>query len=702
MKNEFAKKNVWFFPTLLCIAVSSALLNFLLSFLARLAGVPLYMDCIGTIFAALIGGPLPAVLSAILTGVLNSFINVDSPYFALVGALIAVAISFARREKRFRSVRGLLTLWVTISVIGALFGSLLTWLLYGFDIGGVVSAPVARKFYGDGKMPKLLAQILSESAINFVDKAIALLVALGIFGVLPERFSVRVAKLLHLENGSHSFSDFRHSLLGKVVLVVAVAEVLLGMVASGICYYVYREVSIRKYTDICRGVTGVAATQIDPERVDDYLALGWDAEGYAETEAKLVRILENFPEVAYIYAYRIQEDGCHVVFDPDPEGLKPGEIQEFDESFEAYLPTLFAGGEIAPIITNDTYGWLLTVYQPIFSSSGRCVCYVASDISMANIVTDEASFLAKMLSLFFSASILVMCVMLVMVNERIVHPVNAMATASAQFAYDTDEERSESLARLEELNIRTHDEIENLYTAISQTAEDSTRYIRAIKEQSDKISRLQEAVILDFAEMVEARDQCTGDHIKKTSFYVRGIAEQMKKEGKHTDILTDDYIEKLIRSAPLHDVGKIKISDLILNKPGRLDEEEFEQMKTHTIEGKNILTKTSTHATDEEGYFNEAIEMANSHHERWDGRGYPNGIGGENIPLSARIMAVADVFDALVSRRSYKEPFSFEKAVSIIREESGTHFDPDVVESFLNVCEELYRKGQAQTEKKTD
>ena len=144
-----------------------------------------------------------------------------------------------------------------------------------------------------------------------------------------------------------------------------------------------------------------------------------------------------------------------------------------------------------------------------------------------------------------------------------------------------------------------------------------------------------------------------------------------------------------MRSAPLHDVGKIKISDTILNKPGKLTEEEFELMKTHTTEGRDILTKTSGIALST-GYLREAIDMAYCHHERWDGTGYPSRLKGSDIPLSARIMAVADVFDALVSQRSYKQPFSYQKAIGIIKEESGTHFDPAVVNAFLAISEKAY------------
>jgi response regulator RpfG family c-di-GMP phosphodiesterase len=274
-------------------------------------------------------------------------------------------------------------------------------------------------------------------------------------------------------------------------------------------------------------------------------------------------------------------------------------------------------------------------------------------------------------------------------KRNYIYPINNMADATSTFAFTTAEEREASLERLEKLNIRSGDEIENLYRAVTRMAEDSSEYISEVKRKSEVITKMQDDIIVDFAEMVEARDKCTGDHIKKTSYYVGVIAREMKREGMYADKMTDDYIDRLEHSAPLHDVGKIKISDTILNKPGKLTDEEFDIMKTHTTEGKAVLTKTTSLA-ESDGYIKEAIEMAAYHHERWDGRGYPEGLKGEEIPLSARIMAVADVFDALVSKRSYKEPFSFDKAVSIITEESGTHFDPSVVKAFLNIAQDAY------------
>lgn len=198
----------------------------------------------------------------------------------------------------------------------------------------------------------------------------------------------------------------------------------------------------------------------------------------------------------------------------------------------------------------------------------------------------------------------------------------------------------------------------------------------------ERVSRMQSGMITFMAEVVENRDDNTGGHIRRTAEYVACIAKEMKRQGIYSDILTDSYIRDMVVAAPLHDIGKIHIPDAVLNKPGKLTEEEFEVMKTHTTAGEELLT----HAEAELGksaYLNTAVEMAAYHHEWWNGKGYPYGISGKEIPLCARIMAVADVFDALTSKRCYKNAMPFEKAYAIIREESGTHFDPAVVEAFF-------------------
>ena len=199
---------------------------------------------------------------------------------------------------------------------------------------------------------------------------------------------------------------------------------------------------------------------------------------------------------------------------------------------------------------------------------------------------------------------------------------------------------------------------------------------------------MQSGIITLMADIVENRDDNTGGHIKRTARYVEGIAGELKKRGAYADILTDEYMKDLVVAAPLHDIGKIHVPDAVLNKPGRLTKEEYDIMKTHTTTGKELLN----HAKEElgeYGYLTIAVEMATYHHEWWDGSGYPYGVSGNDIPLCARIMAVADVFDALISKRIYKDAMPLEKAYAIIREETGTHFEPEIVEAFLAIADDI-------------
>ena len=209
----------------------------------------------------------------------------------------------------------------------------------------------------------------------------------------------------------------------------------------------------------------------------------------------------------------------------------------------------------------------------------------------------------------------------------------------------------------------------------------------------ERVSGMQSGMISFMAEVVENRDDNTGGHIRRTAKYVEGIAKELKRQGTYGDILTDGYMRNMMVAAPLHDIGKIHIPDAVLNKPGKLTEEEFEIMKTHTTAGEELLIHAKAELG-ESAYLNTAVEMAAYHHEWWNGKGYPYGISGEDIPLCARIMAVADVFDALTSKRCYKSAMPLEKAYAIIREESGTHFDPAVVEAFFAAAKDMESAGE--------
>ena len=212
--------------------------------------------------------------------------------------------------------------------------------------------------------------------------------------------------------------------------------------------------------------------------MEEFISIGRTSWEYDQAEKRLYVLRDSFPEIEYIYAYQILPDGCHVVFDLDTdelEGAPIGTVVEFDESFDKYLPALLAGEDIDPIVTDDTYGWLLTVYKPIRNRDGKCVCYMCADIRMDDIITDEAIFTVKMISLFFGVSILIVCAILELVKRGMIRPLNSMAGAASRFAYDTDEERVSGVDGLKELDIHSGDEIENLYNALVKMAGDSAR-----------------------------------------------------------------------------------------------------------------------------------------------------------------------------------------------------------------------------------
>lgn len=203
-----------------------------------------------------------------------------------------------------------------------------------------------------------------------------------------------------------------------------------------------------------------------------------------------------------------------------------------------------------------------------------------------------------------------------------------------------------------------------------------------VANQVENVKNMQSNIILSLADVIEARDGFTGSHIKNTRYYATLIVQGIVKRGLYGDIMTPEYAAMISEAAPLHDIGKIKVPDSILGKPGRLNPTEFEIIKKHSAEGAAIIKQTLSDVESEE-YLSVAYEIALYHHEKWDGSGYPFGLSGEDIPLCARIMAVADVYDALCSERSYKKSLPEEEARKIIIEGKGSHFDPVLVDVFI-------------------
>ena len=375
----------------------------------------------------------------------------------------------------------------------------------------------------------------------------------------------------------------------------------------------YREEIIRKATKL-------ASEQIDADHIDQWLEDGTD-ESYTETQKLLQSICNYTPYVQYLYVYQIRPDGCHVVFDietmaaeldqydelPEVSASSLGDIIEFDESFSEDIPTLLAGGQIDIKESNDSYGWLLTKYEPIKDSTGRCVAYVGADISMIGVDDYNDSFFRWILAI----SALFFLILFVAAYHY-------MLRARKADEYDESERRR---------------------------AQQQTLF-----EQTAKA----------LAGAIDAKDEYTHGHSARVAEYSRKIAEAYG--------LSDEECSTIYYAALLHDVGKIGVPDHIINKKGRLTDEEYAEIKQHPVIGNQILATINEYPYLSIG--------AHYHHERYDGKGYPEGLAGDEIPQIARIIAVADSYDAMTSNRSYRSAIPQQ----IVREElvkgMRTQFDP--------------------------
>ena len=216
-----------------------------------------------------------------------------------------------------------------------------------------------------------------------------------------------------------------------------------------------------------------------------------------------------------------------------------------------------------------------------------------------------------------------------------------------------------------------------------------------VVRRTAEVMAIQDVTIMAMASLAETRDSDTGNHIRRTQHYVKVLAQHLRKHPRFASVLDDDrYIALLFKSAPLHDIGKVGIPDRILLKPGKLTFEEFEIMKTHTTLGRDAIQSAEEHLGMKVEFLNLAKEIAYGHQEKWDGSGYPQGAAGEAIPVGARLMAVADVYDALISRRVYKEGMPHDKAAAIIVQGRGQHFDPDIVDAFVAVQDQFQAIAQ--------
>ena len=223
---------------------------------------------------------------------------------------------------------------------------------------------------------------------------------------------------------------------------------------------------------------------------------------------------------------------------------------------------------------------------------------------------------------------------------------------------------------------------DRIFDCQRQLQEQNDNLETAVRERTAQVTRTQQVAVFSLAKLAESRDPETGKHLERMRLYSREVASEIITLEKYRDTLDEDFVNQIFKSSPLHDIGKVGIPDCILLKPGKLTDEEFDIMKTHSVIGGDTLKAADIEAGTH-SFLAMGRDIAYSHHEKWDGSGYPFGLEGKDIPLASRIVAIGDVYDALTSKRPYKEPFSHEKSMGIILDGRGSHFDPDVVDAFV-------------------
>lgn len=694
-----------------CLCILGVAINVCGLNLADSLTLPLYLDSIGTVIAAYLGGPIPGILVGMLGSFLSTFSDPVSISYGVLNVLVAVLTVILRDLGWFKSAKKAFLSVFIYACIGGFLGVILSWGIYGIE-SEITSVGLASFLFKTGLFDAIPAQVLADYIIDFADKGIDVIVI-----VLLDRFATDAFKRKFVfDNWQQApLSDeallelnrrrFRKmSIRLKINILIIFASCLTALTAILISFYLYTTSTIKQHGEYATNIANTAALVVNGDRVNEFLVKGEEAYGYDDTRELLKKIVNDSEYLEFLYVYKYVNGAWRCVFDIDNNGVKSGEVGEIVPVEEALLPNVYklqAGEAVDVVVTNDEYGWLLTAYVPVEDSEGKTVAYACADISMKPIQLYSRAFFVSQLAIFLSVFIFIFVVGLTFAEYHIILPLNAMAYTASEFSAENNAAILRSADDMKSLKISTGDEIENLYHAFYSMTEANRNYIEDINKKNDTIGRMQNALIRVLADMVESRDHNTGDHVMKTAEYVKIIMDEMKKEGIYKEQLTDEFMEDVYLAAPLHDIGKISISDTILNYPGKLSAGQFEIMKTHPSVGADIIERviSKVPGADSE-YLKEARKLALYHHEKWDGSGYPKGLKGEEIPLSARIMAVADVFDAIVSERAYKKAFPFDKAMDIIRESSGSHFDPNVAGAFLNAENEVrrvYKSG-----KKTD
>ena len=495
------------------ICAAGIMLNVAGAVIARSLSLDVYLDTMGTIFISALGGYMPGIAVGFFTNWITTFFDSSEMSFGVVNIIIAAIAAFLAARGYYKTLpKVLMTIPLTVLVASFLGAAIeeLTSISNSFD-----APDYAIKFW---------MHVQKNFGNELPDKGSAILLSFFALKLIPTNIKEEFMSLGKMQapisnemrRAIKSSNKFISSLRTKMIIQLMFVTLFIAATISFVSYSIYRESAVNERIRIADGITMMVVEEINPSRVDEYLELGRQAEDYNDVERKLYRIRASNSDIRYLYVYKIMEDGCHVVFDLDTatvEASPPGSVEEFEEDFDEYLEDLLAGRPIPPIINDEKYGYLLTIYKPVYNHHGQCVCYAAIDFSMDQINDYGRTFIAEVVTMFSSVLILILVLSFAFIENNIILPVNTMAYCARNFAYDSEEAREQNIQHMKNLDIRTHDEIENLYSAFLKTTSDSMHYFENLKR-----SKIQLAVMDELAH----KDALTG--LKNKAAYNKDTA----------------------------------------------------------------------------------------------------------------------------------------------------------------------------------
>ena len=658
----------------------------------------MYLDTVGTIFVTFLGGVLPGIIVSLITSMLLNIFSPGYLYYSLITVVIALLAGwFVRYSKSSKVLRFFYFIFAS-SLICSVVGIFIHIYISGLPMESHVEA-LAQLVNTTDEKSYTLVLILVEFLLNLIDKGVAFLLAIFLFALVPKNTRTYIGnygwkqKPLTIQQIREARNiSTNKAIHKKIIFILSTTICLLSIIMIWISITFYYEDCKEEYSNEAFAIVESAASILDGDEIYEYVKWGDKAKGYHDVENQMKMLLNNTQGVVKLSFFIPEQNGFLYLFQVGKEGVTlsdNGIIIPYYDEFSMYND-YFKNKEVIDEIMFNSDKSIMFASYPVRNSNGEIVCYAISDVYMSFLSEYARDYLIKIFLCFSGFVVMILIFGFTQAGYELVIPINCITEAACEFLDSHGDQNAldENVRKTRSIGICTGDEVEQLYRTICQMESEMAEYVRDLRHFADTTRKTQTGLIITLAGIVESRNINSTAHVHNTAAYVRIILNGLKKKGYYSEKLSDEYMEEVEMSAPLHDIGKIQISDSIINKRDELTNEEEEIYKLHTVYGRRIMEKAIAIVNDDT-YLKEARNMAAYHHERWDGKGFPDGLHGEVIPLSARVMGLANELDELIAPRGFKISCTLDEAIEIIKSESGKKFDPKCVDALLECISDV-------------